>query len=114
MAISKLMPNLWVSSDTRRQDVDDETSPLLSQAHRPQGQKVEYVAWLKEMWFLTIASIPVILAYMLQNSLQTVSVLIAGRLSPEALAIAAFSFMFAIASAWLIALGGTSAISTLR
>ena len=50
---------------------------------------------------------------MLQNSLQTLSVLIVGRLSPEALATAAFSYMFAMASAWLIALGGTTALDTL-
>lgn len=50
---------------------------------------------------------------MLQNSLQTISVLVVGRLSPEALAAAAFSYMFAMASGWLIALGGTTAIDTL-
>ncbi|KAK4114807.1 putative MATE efflux family protein subfamily [Canariomyces notabilis] len=65
------------------------------------------------MWFLIKASIPIILAYMLQNSLQTVSVLVVGRLSSEALAVAAFSYMFAMATAWLIALGGTSALDTL-
>ncbi|KAK4446758.1 mate-domain-containing protein [Podospora aff. communis PSN243] len=94
----------------------DETSPLLPNSgavskHEP--QQTDYLAWLSEMWFLTQASVPVILAYMLQNSLQTVSVLMAGRLSSEALAIAAFSYMFAMATAWLIALGGTSAIDTL-
>lgn len=95
----------------------DETSPLLP----PSGagevplkrHRSEYVSWLFEMLFLTQASIPVILAYMLQNSLQTMSVLIVGRLSSEALAVAAFSYMFAMATAWLIALGGSSAIDTL-
>jgi multidrug resistance protein, MATE family len=70
-------------------------------------------AWLSEIWLLTRTSIPVILAYTLQNSLQTISVLIVGRLSPEALATAAFSYMFAMATAWLIALGGTTALDTL-
>lgn len=65
------------------------------------------------MWLLTKSSVPVMLAYMLQNSLQTISVLIVGRLSPEALATAAFSYMFAMATAWLIALGGTTALDTL-
>jgi MATE family multidrug resistance protein len=55
----------------------------------------------------------VVVAYALQNSLQTVSVLIVGRLSPEALATAAFSYMFAMATGWLVALGGTTAIDTL-
>jgi MATE family multidrug resistance protein len=57
--------------------------------------------------------VPVILAYTLQNSLQTFSVLIVGRLSPEALATAAFSYMFAMSTAWLIALGGSTALDTL-
>lgn len=70
-------------------------------------------SWLAEIWLLTKASVPVILAYTLQNSLQTVSVLIVGRLSPEALATAAFSYMFAMSTAWLIALGGTTALDTL-
>jgi MATE family multidrug resistance protein len=68
---------------------------------------------LDEFWILLKGSIPVILAYTLQNSLQTVSVLIVGRLSPEALATAAFSYMFAMATGWLVALGGTTAIDTL-
>jgi multidrug resistance protein, MATE family len=72
-----------------------------------------YRQWLSEILLLSRASIPVILAYTLQNSLQTVSVLIVGRLSPEALATAAFSYMFAMATAWLIALGGTTALDTL-
>lgn len=73
----------------------------------------EWRAWLAEIWLLTKTSIPVILAYTLQNSLQTVSVLIVGRLSPESLATAAFSYMFAMSTAWLIALGGTTALDTL-
>lgn len=75
------------------------------------GTKFELI--LREFWILLRGSIPVILAYTLQNSLQTVSVLIVGRLSPEALATAAFSYMFAMATAWLVALGGTTAIDTL-
>ncbi|KAL1869451.1 hypothetical protein VTK73DRAFT_3096 [Phialemonium thermophilum] len=93
----------------------DETEPLLPARaiRRTDARRREHVEWLAEMWFLTKASIPVILAYMLQNSLQTVSVLVVGRLSSEALAVAAFSYMFAMATAWLIALGGTSALDTL-
>jgi MATE family multidrug resistance protein len=78
---------------------DDDTSP---------AQK-----WLAEFLLLSRGSVPVILAYALQNSLQTISVLIVGRLSPEALATAAFSYMFAMSTAWLIALGGTTALDTL-
>lgn len=94
----------------------DETSPLLAPSpHRTidDSNRPESAKWLREMWFLAKAAVPIILAYMLQNSLQTVSVLVVGRLSPEALSVAAFSYMFAMATAWLIALGGTSALDTL-
>lgn len=66
-----------------------------------------------EFWLLFKSSIPVIMAYALQNSLQTISVLIVGRSSPEALSVAAFCYMWAMATAWLIGMGGTTAIDTL-
>jgi MATE family multidrug resistance protein len=77
------------------------------------GDKSSAELILKEFWVLLQGSLPVIVAYTLQNSLQTISVLIVGRLSPEALATAAFAYMFAMATGWLIALGGTTAIDTL-
>ncbi|KAL7623413.1 ethionine resistance protein [Parahypoxylon ruwenzoriense] len=94
---------------------DDESTALLPKPFSAgaQRQLPWYREWLSEIWLLTKASIPVILAYMLQNSLQTVSVLIVGRLSPEALATAAFCYMFAMATGWLIAMGGTTALDTL-
>ena len=75
--------------------------------------KSSWSAVLNEFKILLKASIPVILAYTLQNSLQTVSVVIVGRRSPEDLATAAFSYMFATSTGWLIALGGTTALDTL-
>ena len=75
------------------------------------------VAWLRliyaEFWVLLNASLPVIFAYTLQNSLQTASILVVGRLGPRELSAAAFSYMFATASAWLIGMGGTTAIDIL-
>lgn len=68
---------------------------------------------LQEFKILLRGSIPVILAYTLQNSLQTFSIIIVGRRSPEDLATAAFSYMFAQSTGWLIALGGTTALDTL-
>jgi MATE family multidrug resistance protein len=77
------------------------------------GDKTKTQLILQEFWVLIKGSVPVIIAYTLQNSLQTLSVLIVGRLSPEALATAAFAYMFAMATGWLIALGGTTAIDTI-
>lgn len=94
--------------------IDEETALLPKPLPEDQSQGRPWRHnWLAEIWLLAKTSVPVILAYMLQNSLQTLSVLIVGRLSPEALATAAFSYMFAMASAWLIALGGTTALDTL-
>lgn len=95
-------------STIAEQDVDDtETYDL------EDGDKSTKELVLHEFWILFRGSIPVILAYTLQNSLQTISVLIVGRKSPEHLATAAFSYMFAMCSGWLIALGGTTALDTL-
>lgn len=77
------------------------------------GEKSGARLVLDEFLILLKGSVPVILAYALQNSLQTVSVVIVGRGSPEDLATAAFSYMFAMSTAWLIALGGTTALDTL-
>lgn len=53
-------------------------------------EEVRLVA--QEFWILFKGSIPVILAYTLQNSLQTISVLIVGRLGAEELAVSAFCY----------------------
>ena len=81
-----------ISSEGQIFNVDDDDRPAI--------QRVA-----SEFWILLKGACPVILAYILQNSLQTLSVLIVGRLSPEALSVAAFCYMFAMATAWLIGMG---------
>lgn len=76
--------------------------------HITQGRQI-----LSEFWKLLKGSIPVILAYTLQMSLQTVTVIIIGHSSPINLAVGAFSLMFALVTGWMIALGGTTALDTL-
>lgn len=86
----------------------DETAPLLSNAQRAQQQLNNYsLQNLPEvagenrtigprlLASLVIDSIPVILSYILQNSIQTVSIVITGRLGAEELSAAAFSLMLA-------------------
>ncbi|KAI9661361.1 MAG: hypothetical protein M1831_003094 [Alyxoria varia] len=98
-------------SGQHHHDSSDPNSP--SDLSFPPEPPPSFGRVLKEMRLLLASAIPLMLAYTLQNSLQTVSVLIVGRLSPAALAIAAFGYMFATATGWLIALGGTTAIDTL-
>ena len=104
---SKLLPRVltrrWDESsqaDGEVADIDDEEKPRSKRIYT-------------ELKILLKGSIPVILAYTLQNSLQTISIVIVGRGSPEDLATSAFSYMFAMSTAWLIALGGTTALDTL-
>lgn len=66
-----------------------------------------------DMFLLGKDATPVIVAYCLQNSLQTISLAIVGHLSPENLATAAFAYMYATCTGWLIGLGGTTALDTL-
>lgn len=112
-----------IHDDSSNASVDERTS-LLHKPHVVQedvsalesgksSPKRAIHAYLAEIWLLLKVSVPVILAYALQNSLQTVSVLVVGRLSPEALATAAFAYMFAMCTAWLIGIGGTTAMDTL-
>lgn len=106
--------------------MENESSPLLSQ----QDDKDTSLLWRRlrkqlewrlstirvytdETLILFWNSLPVIFAYALQNSLQTFSLLIVGRISPEYLATAAFAYMFATCTGWLIAVGGTTALDTL-
>ncbi|OSS50370.1 hypothetical protein B5807_05027 [Epicoccum nigrum] len=119
------IPKLLRTTSTSKTETEpDERSSLLPSTPHDEwstggtyeledGSSTTYQPVLQELWVLFKGSIPVVLAYALQNSLQTFSVLIVGRLSPEALATAAFSYMFAMATGWLVALGGTTAIDTL-
>jgi MATE family multidrug resistance protein len=89
------------------------SSTIPGEVYEYDDNEPTYKLWLWEFVVLLRGSVPVILAYTLQNSLQTISVLVVGRLSPEALATAAFSYMFAMCTGWLIALGGTTALDTI-
>lgn len=113
-----LNPNM-ATHPAKMPSLPEENTPLLQRRSSSNSalsrtrEKTTVGEWLAEIMILLRSSVPIILAYALQNSLQTTSVIIAGRLSPEALATAAFSYMFAMATAWLIALGGTTALDTL-
>ncbi|KAF5345123.1 hypothetical protein D9757_013876 [Collybiopsis confluens] len=50
---------------------------------------------VKFLFSLLVDSIPVILSYTLQNSIQTISIVITGRIGPHELSVAAFSLMLA-------------------
>jgi len=103
----------------------DETAPLIPNAQRTQQLNDHSLQNFPEVAgdnrtigprlvaSLVIDSIPVILSYILQNSIQTVSIVITGRLGPEELSAAAFSMMLAYVTGWCIALGGGSALDTL-
>lgn len=100
---SRLLPD---SSSTTKDAISIVTLP-------EEKEELWHQLWRTEAKILITGAIPVILSYTLQMSLQTVSVLIVGRTSPENLATAAFSYMFAMVTGWMIAIGGTTAVDTL-
>ncbi|KAF8997839.1 MOP flippase [Cyathus striatus] len=89
----------------------NERTPLLTAGHASPLTESSSSSSLRTVVFgsLLVDSIPVILSYILQNSTQTVSILIAGRLGPDELSVAAFSLI----TCWCVALGGTTALDTL-
>ena len=118
-----------INDDIQRQEPDEQTGLLPKKHHdgdetpsQEEGEIMDILPEdgtssrkliLHEFWVLLRGSIPVILAYTLQNSLQTISILIVGRASPQDLSTAAFSYMFAMCSGWLIGMGGSTALDTL-
>lgn len=99
-AAASWMPKMFRDSSTNTPDErtsllpseegdDHATGETYSIGSETKGE-VKLIA--QEFWILFKGSVPVILAYTLQNSLQTVSVLIVGRLGPEALAVSAFCY----------------------
>jgi multidrug resistance protein, MATE family len=105
---SPLLPKKQGDDDTSTSQDEGEVLDIL-----PEDETSTTKLVLHEFWVLFKGSIPVILAYSLQNSFQTVSILIVGRSSPKDLSTAAFSYMFAMCSGWLIGQGGSTALDTL-
>ncbi|KAI9035751.1 MATE family efflux transporter [Aspergillus affinis] len=126
MSIARLIPGL-TPADAPAQSQVDERSALLdgrrgaapNNYHHLDSEGGENTKsyHIKELCGnisqLAGGAIPVIITYCLQNSLQTISLAVVGRLSPENLSAAAFSYMFATCTGLLIGLGGTTALDTL-
>ncbi|KAG0149219.1 hypothetical protein CROQUDRAFT_669301 [Cronartium quercuum f. sp. fusiforme G11] len=93
---------------------DSETTPLLSRPSSSSSSQISTNDFLKEAWVTFCDAVPISLTYMLQSSLQTLSIFLCGRLAgKEALSVAAMSYMWAMVTAGCIALGGTTALDTL-
>ncbi|KAI6149691.1 MATE efflux family protein [Pisolithus tinctorius] len=97
-------PLLYPSPESPAEDTNAQCTGVSGVYHR---------IGLRLVGSLIVDSIPVTLSYILQNSTQTVSILVTGRLGPEELSAAAFSMMLAFVTGWCIALGGGSALDTL-
>ncbi|KAF9078281.1 MATE efflux family protein [Rhodocollybia butyracea] len=119
--IDPLLPN--TSCATLGQDVESDTGAC-TQEEGSNRQFGPIRSQLKLFFSLLVDSIPgkftVILSYILQNSIQTISIVITGRLGPHELSVAAFSLMLAFVTGelrfpqcWCVALGGSTALDTL-
>ncbi|KAF9046821.1 MATE efflux family protein [Hymenopellis radicata] len=105
-------PLIWPALTSPGVDVAGYNATSSSNVER--GGKIEQADRVNFRLFgsLAVDSAPVILSYILQNSIQTVSILIVGRLGQEELSVAAFSLMLAFSVGWCVALGGTTALDT--
>ena len=75
---------------------------------------VESYSLTSEMLLLLYDGLPVSFSYMLQNSLQSTSVLLVGKmLDPDSLSIVAQAYMLAMVSAWCLGIGGSTAFDSL-
>lgn len=79
-------PLLYPSPESPAEDTNAQCTGVSGVYHR---------IGLRLVGSLIVDSIPVTLSYILQNSTQTVSILVTGRLGPEELSAAAFSMMLA-------------------
>lgn len=100
----------------------DETTSLLHQVEDSRSSKLDTLdttlglrlkLFARECLILAQTSLPIITSYILQNSLQTISIIVVGRLRPDDLSVAAFAYMFGTCSGWLIGMGGSTALDTL-
>lgn len=93
--------------------VQNEETPLLTPTLKAQHESKTRL-FLVELLLVCRNSIPVAVAYTLQNSLQTGSIFVCGHLlGSKELSVAAFSYMLAMVTAWSCALGGSTVVDTL-
>jgi MATE family multidrug resistance protein len=93
-----------------------ETTPLLNGSDQSKETAQVPIArsLLTELKLLSSTSIPASLGYMVQNSIQTVSIAIVSNYGTDQdLSASAHGFMIAMVTAWTVALGGTTAFDTL-
>ena len=91
-----------------------ETTPLLNGQDQAPKQVPLGRSLLKETALLSSTAIPASLGYMVQNSIQTVSIAIVSNYGTDQdLSASAHGFMIAMVTAWTVALGGTTAFDTL-
>lgn len=92
-------PLLQNSLESETENEADVSCPSSLTDGLPEGENVSRALGphvsLRLFGSLFVDSIPVILSYILQNSIQTASILIVGRLGPDELSVAAFSLMLA-------------------
>ena len=93
--------------------VADENSLLLPQSSPSiRDGDVTFSIW-RDLAGLTRQTIPICLSFALQNAVQAISVLTAGRLGSFELEVTSFGFMFFSCTGTMVAIGGATALDTL-
>ncbi|KAK5454340.1 ethionine resistance protein [Exophiala xenobiotica] len=93
--------------------VADESSLLLPQSSASiKDGDVPFSIW-RDLAGLTRQTIPICLSFALQNAVQAISALTAGRLGSFELEVTSFGFMFFSCTGTMVAIGGATALDTL-
>ncbi|KAK9716943.1 ethionine resistance protein [Basidiobolus ranarum] len=82
---------------------------LIDDLDRSPGSKI----WWSEFYLLSKSATPVVLTYLLQNSIQLASIFSLGHLGANELAVAALANMFASVTCWSVSIGISTALDTL-
>lgn len=90
----------------------EEQTPLLAE-DRPKLNEVEQFSLGSELRLLARRTVPICAVFALQNIVQASSVVIAGSLSPFAMEVTSYGFMFFSCTGTMVAIGGTTALDTL-
>nr|KAK5446044.1 ethionine resistance protein [Exophiala xenobiotica] len=93
--------------------VADESSLLLPQSSASiKDGDVNFSIW-RDLAGLTRQTIPICLSFALQNAVQAISAVTAGRLGSFELEVTSFGFMFFSCTGTMVAIGGATALDTL-
>ena len=95
------------------ENIIDERTPLISSSSNSVQHEESNLSIWDDLIDLSKKSLPICLSFALQNAVQAISVLTAGRIGSFELAVTSYGFMFYSCTGSMVAIGGATALDTL-